>query len=326
MEIAPKMLEFTAFDVGMLSLGAIIAGIWLLVLGGNWAIDAAVAIAERAKLSKLFIGATIIAFGTSVPELFTSVNANLTGFPGISLGNIVGSNIANVLLVLGAAALITTLTVKPAEVMKDIVMMLIATVILVAGMLYGVFTLWMGLGMFAFLVAFVIWQYRNNEIDTSEIEEVDMTMGMAVLLVLAGIAALAFGSELLVRGAVTIGGVIGVPEAVIGLTAVAIGTSLPELTASIAAAFKRETDMMFGNIIGSNVFNILSIVGLTAIAKPLVVDPVIADFDMWFMVAVSVGFAAMLMAGVKLTKPIGIAFLGAYVVFTLYQFSGMLTA
>ncbi len=320
------MLEFSAFDVGILSAGAIIAGIWLLVIGGNWTIDAAVAIAERAKLSKLFIGATIIAFGTSVPELFTSVNANLTGFPGISLGNVVGSNIANILMVMGAAALVTTLSVKPAEVTKDIVMMLVATAILVAGMLYGIFTIWMGLGMFAFLVAFVIWQYRNNEIDTSEIEEVDMSTGTAILLVLAGIAALALGSELLVRGAVTIGGVIGIPEAIIGLTAVAIGTSLPELTASIAAAVKRETNMMFGNIIGSNVFNILSIVALTAIAKPLVVVDDISSFDMWFMVAVSVGFAAMLMAGVRLTRPIGIAFLAAYVAFTLYQFRGLVMA
>jgi cation:H+ antiporter len=125
---------------------------------------------------------------------------------------------------------------------------------------------------------------------------------------------------------VTAGNVLGVPEAIIGLTAVAIGTSLPELTASIAAAMKRETDMMFGNIIGSNTFNVLSIVGLTAITKPLVVDPVIADFDMWFMVAVSAGFAAMLLAGVRITRPIGVAFLAAYLAFTVYQFSGMIAA
>lgn len=320
------MLEFSTYDVGILSLGAIIAGIWLLVIGGNWTIDAAVAIAQRAKLSRMFIGATIIAFGTSVPELFTSVNANLQGFPGISLGNVVGSNIANILLVLGAASLVCTLSVRPGEVKRDLVVMLVATAILVGGMLYGIFTLWMGLAMFALLVGFVIWQFRNNEIDLSEVEDIEMTAGKATMLVVIGIAALAFGSELLVRGAVTAGGILGVPEAVIGLTAVAIGTSLPELTASIAAAMKRETNMMFGNIIGSNTFNILSIVALTAITKPLVVDPVIADFDMWFMAAVSVGFAAMLMAGVRLTKPVGVAFLAAYLVFTLYQFRGMLMA
>jgi len=319
-------LELSTYDVGILATGAIIAGIWLLVMGGNWTINAAVAIAQRAKLSRMFIGATIIAFGTSVPELFTSVNANLQGFAGISLGNVVGSNIANVLLVIGASALICTLVVKPGEVMRDLAIMLLATAVLVGGMLYGVFTLWMGLAMFGLLVAFVVWQYVNNEIDTSEVEDIEMSAAKATFFVVAGIATLAAGSELLVQGAVTAGGVIGVPEAIIGLTAVAVGTSLPELTASIAAALKRETNMLFGNIIGSNTFNILSIIGLTAMLKPLVVDPVLAGFDMWFMVAVTVGFAAMLMAGVRITRPIGIAFLAAYLVFTVYQFSGMMWA
>lgn len=316
-------LDLSTYDVGILAVGAIIAGIWLLILGGNWTINAAVAIAERAKLSRMFIGATIIAFGTSVPELFTSVNANLQGFAGISLGNIVGSNIANILLVIGASALVCTLAVKPGEVMRDLAIMLVATAILVAGMLYGIFTLWMGLGMFSLLVAFVVWQYVNNEIDTSEVEDIEMGAVQAAFYVVSGIATLAVGSELLVRGAVTAGDVLGVPEAIIGLTAVAVGTSLPELTASIAAALKRETNLIFGNIIGSNTFNILSIIGLTAITKPLVVDPVIADFDMWFMAAVAVGFAAMLMAGIRISRPIGIAFIAAYVVFTAYQFSGM---
>ncbi|MFT7058481.1 MAG: cation:H+ antiporter [Pseudorhodobacter sp.] len=320
------MLEFSTYDIGVLATGAIVAGIWLLVLGGNWTINAAVAIAQRAKLSRMFIGATIIAFGTSVPELFTSVNANIQGFPGISLGNVVGSNIANILMVIGASALVCTLAVKPGEVKRDLAIMMLATAILVAGMLYGIFTLWMGLAMFGLLAAFVVWQYANNEINTSEIEDIEMTAAQAGFYVVIGIATLAVGSELLVRGAVTAGNVLGVPEAIIGLTAVAIGTSLPELTASIAAAMKRETDMMFGNIIGSNTFNVLSIVGLTAITKPLVVDPVIADFDMWFMVGVSAGFAAMLLAGVRITRPIGVAFLAAYLAFTVYQFSGMIAA
>ena len=320
------MPELSAYDLGVLSIGAIIAGIYLLVLGGNWAIDAAVAVAQRARLSRMFIGATIIAFGTSVPELFTSVNANLTGFPGISLGNIVGSNIANVLLVIGAAALVTTLAVRPSEVQRDLVLMLIATAVLVAGMLYGVFTLWMGLVMFGSLAAFVVWQYMRNEIDTSEVEEVEMTASQAGLFLALGIVALAVGSELLVQGAVVAGGVLGVPEAIIGLTAVAVGTSLPELTASIAAAIKRETDMMFGNIIGSNTFNVLSIIGLTAITKPLLVDPALTGFEMWFMAIIAVGFAAMLMARIPIGRTVGLSFLAAYLAFTLYQFRGMVGA
>ncbi len=314
------MTELSTYELGVLSTGAVIAGIWLLVRGGDWTIEASVAIAERARLSKVFIGATIIAFGTSVPELFTSVNANFSGFPGISLGNVIGSNIANILMVIGAAALVCTLTIERAKVTRDLALMLLATTILVVGTLYGVFERWMGIGMFALLVGFVTWQYLNNEIDTSEVEDIDMSASQSALFLVGGILALAVGSELLVRGAVVIGGVIGVPEAIIGMTAVAIGTSLPELTASITAAAKRETDLLFGNIIGSNVFNILSIVALTAVLKPLEVDPVLAGFELWFMVAVSVGFAAMLFTGVRITRAVGFSFLAAYVAFTLYQF------
>ena len=320
------MPTFTTVDLGILAFGAIVGGVYLLALGGRWTINAAVAIAERARLSRMFIGATIIAFGTSVPELFTSVNANLQGFPGIALGNVVGSNIANILLVIGAAALVCTLRVERRMVARDLGLMLVATAILVGGMLWGVFTFWMGAAMFALLVAFVAWQYARSAIDVSEVEEIEMGAGQAALLLLAGIAALAGGSELLVRGAVTVGGVLGVPEAIIGLTAVAVGTSLPELTASVAAALRRETDMMFGNIVGSNAFNILSILGITAMVRPLPVDPVIAGYQMWFMAAVTVGFAALLMARAPIGRATGIAFLAAYAGFTLWQFRGMVGA
>lgn len=318
------MIELSTYEVGILAVGAIVAGIWMLVKGGDWTIDAAVAIAQRAKLSPMFIGATIVAFGTSLPELFTSINANQTGFPGISLGNIVGSNIANILLVMGAAALIFTLSVDRREVMKDLAIMLVATAILVAGMLFGIFERWMGIAMVALLAGFVLWQYLNRAIDTSEVEEEhDMTASRATLVLGAGFLALAIGSEMLVRGAVVAGGVIGVPEAIIGMTAVALGTSLPELTASIAAAAKRETSLMFGNIIGSNTFNILWIVGFTAAVKPLAVDSTLLGVELSFMVLVSIGFAAMLAFSISITRAIGFGFLAAYIAFTLYQFRGV---
>lgn len=318
------MIELSTYEVGVLAVGAIVAGIWLLVKGGDWTIDAAVAIAQRAKLSPMFIGATIVAFGTSLPELFTSINANQTGFPGISLGNIVGSNIANVLLVLGAAALVIPLTANRSEVVRDLTLMLVATAILIGGMLYGVFDRWLGGLMFLMLVAFTLWQYLRREIDTSEVEEHEMSASAATGILIAGFVALMIGSELLVRGAVVAGGVVGVPEAIIGMTAVALGTSLPELTASLAAAAKRETSLMFGNIIGSNTFNILWIVGATALAKPLVVDQSLLGFELGFMVAVSVGFAAMLALSITISRSIGIGFLAAYLTFTLYQFRATL--
>lgn len=317
------MPDPSTLDLGILAAGAIIGGIYLLTLGGGWTITAAIAVAERARLSRMFIGATIVAFGTSVPELFTSVNANLQGEPDIALGNVVGSNVANILLVIGAAALVCPLAARRRTVARDLALMLVATAILVAGMLYGVFTTWMGAGMFALLVAFVVWQYLRREIDVSEVEEVEMSVPAAALRLLAGIGALLIGSELLIRGAVVAGGVLGVPDAVIGLTAVAVGTSLPELTASVAAAARRETDLIFGNIIGSNAFNILSIVALTAVIKPLAVDPELLGVELWVMAGAAAGFAALLMAGVTITRPLGVAFLAAYAAFTLYLFRGL---
>jgi len=206
--------------------------------------------------------------------------------------------------------------------MKDLRIMLVATAILIAGMLFVVFERWRGIAKVALLAGFVLWQYRNRASGTSEVEEHDMPASQAALILAGGFLALAIGSELLVRGAVVAGGVIGVPEAIIGMTAVALGTSLPELTASIAAAAKRETSMMFGNIIGSNTFNILWIVGFTAAAKPLVVDPALLGFELTFMVLVSFGFAAMLAMSMSITRAVGFSFLAAYVAFTLYQFRG----
>ncbi|MEM6489670.1 MAG: calcium/sodium antiporter [Pseudomonadota bacterium] len=313
-------MELTEYQLFILSAGAVIAGIWLLVTGGDYAVNAAVALAERMQLSKIFIGATIIAFGTSVPELFTSINANLQGFPGISLGNVVGSNIANILLVIGATALYATLAVKAEDVLRDLGIMLIATVVLIGGMLAGLFPAWLGGLMFASLVGFVTYQYINNEIDTEEVEDIEMGIGEALLYLLLGFIGLALGSELLVKGAVVLGTVAGVPEAIIGLTAVAIGTSLPELFTCVAAAIKRETDLIFGNIIGSNTFNILSIVALTALIKPLEVVPEIAGIEMWFMAAVSLAFAAWLMMSRPIDRMGGVALLALYVAFTIYQF------
>lgn len=318
------MTELTNYELIVLASGAIVAGIYLLIIGGNLTIDSAVSIANRANLSPVFIGATIVAFGTSLPELFTSINANMQGFPGISLGNIVGSNIANILFVMGASALVCTLAVKASVVKRDLIIMLASTALLVGGMLFGVFERWMGFAMVGLLTAFVAWQFFNNEIDTSE-AEVDgdpLPTSKAVIYLIGGFAALAVGSEMLVRGAVVTGGVLGVPESIIGLTAVAIGTSLPELTASIAAALKRETDMMFGNIIGSNTFNILWIIGLTSAVHPLEVDPSLLGLELVVVVGVTVMFAAMLFMNKALTKNTGYAFLASYIVFTLYQFRG----
>lgn len=300
-------------------------GLYLLIKGGDWTVDAAVFVAERTGLSPLFIGATIVSFGTSVPELFTSVNANLQGYPGIALGNVLGSNVANILLVLGATAFVFQVTARPKDLIKDLAMMLLATAIMAYGMLTGSFTQIFGLFMFAILVGFVFYQYKTDSIPLEEDEDdgdspAITTMTAAILVLLAGLGALAIGSELLVKGAVQTGTAIGVPEAIIGLTVVAFGTSLPELSTCIAAARKQSVGLILGNIIGSNTFNILSIIALTAIIAPLDVDPVLLGADLWVTVGVAVLFALWMLAVGRLNRTTGIVMMAAYVVFVAAQY------
>ncbi|MFA8443072.1 calcium/sodium antiporter [Yoonia sp.] len=319
------MIELTTYELFVLAAGAMAFGLYLLIKGGDWTVDAAVFVAERTGLSPLFIGATIVSFGTSVPELFTSVNANLQGYPGIALGNVLGSNVANILLVLGATAFVFNVTADPKHLAKDLGMMLLATAIMAYGMITDSFSQVFGLIMFAILVAFVMYQYKTDSIILEEDDDDTIGVGItsmqgAIVILLGGVAALAVGSELLVKGAVQTGTAIGVPEAVIGLTVVAFGTSLPELSTCIAAARKQSVGLILGNIIGSNTFNILSIIALTAAIKPLDVDPVLLGMDLWLTVAVAVGFSIWMLVVGRLTRPIGIAMMVAYAVFIAAQY------
>ncbi len=319
------MIELTTYELFVLAAGAMAFGLYLLIKGGDWTVDAAVFVAERTGLSPLFIGATIVSFGTSVPELFTSVNANLQGYPGISLGNVLGSNVANILLVLGATAFVFKVTANPKHLAKDLGMMLLATAIMAYGMISDSFTQAFGLAMFAILATFVYYQYKTDSIVIEEDDDEDdspsiTTMKGAIITLLGGLAALALGSEFLVKGAVQTGTAIGVPEAVIGMTVVAFGTSLPELSTCIAAARKQSVGLILGNIIGSNTFNIMSILALTAVIKPLSVDPVLLGIELWATVAVTILFAAWMLIVGKITKPVGIVMMLAYVAFIAVQY------
>ncbi|MGJ8587084.1 MAG: calcium/sodium antiporter [Yoonia sp.] len=319
------MIELSPYELFVLASGAMAFGLYLLIKGGDWTVDAAVFVAERTGLSPLFIGATIVSFGTSVPELFTSVTANVQGYPGIALGNVLGSNVANILLVLGATAFVFQVTAQPKDLVKDLGMMLLATAIMAYGMLTGGFGQIFGLIMFAILASFVFYQYKTDSIPLEEDDDDDdapaiATMKGAIVVLLAGLAALGIGSELLVKGAVQTGSAIGVPEAVIGLTVVAFGTSLPELSTCIAAARKQSVGLILGNIIGSNTFNILSIIALTAVITPLDVDPVLLGADLWVTVAVAVLFALWMLTISSLKRSTGIVMMAAYVVFVAAQY------
>ena len=306
----------TSYQIGLLSFSAVAVGIWALVKGGDMTVDGAVSIANRFNLSKVFIAATIIAFGTSVPELFTSMNANLQGYPGISIGNVIGSNIANILLVFAVACLFVPMTCSYYEVEKELYLMVLATALLCVGVMFGVIGSVYGAVMFSILIIFVTYQYFFGTTgENTEGVEGDSTVKSLVI----GLVLLAIGSELVVTGSVVVGELLGVPEAVIGLTVIAIGTSLPELAASVTAARKGEISMIYGNLIGSNIFNVLSIVGLTAIAKPILIDDVV-NIATLIMCAMTMVFFYALYRNYAFTKTAGVFMLAIYIIYLITQY------
>jgi len=315
------MHELSTYQLSLIALGAIAFGVWLLIKGGDWTVDNAVTVAGRLGLSKLFIAATVVAFGTSAPELFTSMNANLSGFPGISVGNVIGSNIANVFMVIAVAAMIAPVVFSRADVRLDTIVMLVATAGMVAAIIAGILPTWGGLVMLAALIGYVFYQYKASKLDVDEVEEHDAGGRFPGLMLLAGILTLLVGSEILVQGAVAGGLALNVPEAVIGMTMIAFGTSLPELTACVAAARKGQNDMIVGGIIGSNIFNIFSVMAISAIARPLLIDPRFASLDLVAVVAVTLVFAAFLLFVGKIGRVAGAVMVVCYVAFILAQYT-----
>ncbi len=317
------MHSLDSYQLAVIAIGAIAFGIYLLVKGGDWTIDNAVVIAERSGLSKLFIAATIVAFGTSAPELFTSINANLSGFPGISVGNVMGSNIANVIMVLAVAAIIAPVVYDRDEVRVDTLVMLGATAAIIPAVIFGLLPRWAGIGMVIAIVCYILYQYKASKLDVDEVDEHEASGPIpAPIMLLIGILTLLIGSEILVQGAVAGGIALGVPEAVIGMTMIAFGTSLPELTACVAAARKGHSDIIVGGIVGSNIFNILSVMAISAIAKPLVIEGRFATLDLPIVLAVTLVFAAFLLFAKQIGRTAGIAMAAAYIAFIALQYSG----
>ena len=306
----------------LLDVLALVAGLVALVFAGDKLVQGAVALAERLRISPLIIGLTIVAFGTSAPELFISLQSALADNPGIALGNVVGSNVANILLVLGLPALIAPLRCHEPGVDYSNYAMVGATVLFMALMAGGTLGRIDGLILFVGLIAFIAFQFdaaRKGRIPPPEIEaEVDPdamgTRGIAAAL-LIGIVGLPLGAQLTITGATGLASAFGVSDAVIGLTVVAIGTSLPELITTVMAAIRRSNEVAIGNVIGSNVFNILSIVGITAIVVPMAVPAQIIASDMWVMLAVTLLLAVLTAFRVTLGKAAGAAMLAAYVAY-----------
>ncbi|MCP1167999.1 calcium/sodium antiporter [Limimaricola litoreus] len=298
------------------------AGLVLLVFAGDALVKGAVNLALRLGIPALIVSLTVVAFGTSAPELLVSIDAILKGTPGLALGNVVGSNVANVLLVLGVPALITTLHASGgSDTRSSFLQMMAATALFMALAFTGVLSWGAGLLLLAALAAMLLYaarvahKHRNGRTTEEEVEGADPKMrGWKVAAyLLAGVVGLPVGADLLVTGAVSIAETFGISDTAIGLTLVAIGTSLPELATTVMAAIRREADVAMGNVIGSNMFNLLGIIGVASLVGPIPVASDVMGFDLWVMLAASLLLVPFVYMGRDVTRGWGVALTALYV-------------
>lgn len=312
----------------------IIAGFALLLFGGESVVRGSVALAQRLGVSPLIVGLTIVGFGTSLPEMVVSVNAALVGSPGLAVGNVVGSNIANILLILGVAAVIAPIAVHPGAVKRDLLGMSAATLVYVGLGMSGQIVFWQGVLMLIALmsyIGFTVWHDNKSNDEAAEMHrdeaaemgEIPLRTVSIAGIIIVGLFAVVVGAEWLVTGATTLATEFGVPEEVIGLTVVAIGTSLPELATSIVAAYRRHSDVCVGNVLGSNLFNLFGITGVTALFVPLPFSDKIVSFDLWILLAATAIIIPFMLTGRRISRPEGIVLLILYVSFIASQFVGM---
>ena len=307
----------------LLAILLLVIGFVMLIKGADWFVDGAAGIAARFGIPQLVIGLTIVAMGTSAPEAAVSITAATTGNAGITIGNIVGSNILNVLLILGLTAVITTVAVQKSTVKLEMPFMHMITIVLaVLGFTGGEIVLWEGIVLWALFLVYLGYLFRMAKNGTQEDEEEELQpLWKQLLMLVVGIVLIVFGSDLTVDNATIIAEALGMDDRLIGLTIVAFGTSLPELVTSVTAATKGKADIAIGNIVGSNIFNILFVVGTTALITPVA-------FKMGFLIDLSVALAAGLilwfgvMKDQKLKRPVGIVMLVAYAAYFVYLLMG----
>jgi cation:H+ antiporter len=314
--------------MGLIEVVSFVGGLVLLVAGAELLVRGASRLAAAFGISPLVVGLTVVAFGTSAPELAVSISSAFVGDADIALGNVVGSNIANVLLILGISALIIPLVVKSQLVRFDVPIMIGASVLLLVLGLDGAIGRLDGVLLFALVVTYVVVLIRKSRRETSEVvaefeqeySDTSPSTPVNLGLVVAGLGMLVVGSNLLVGAAVTVAERLGVSELVIGLTLVAIGTSLPEVATSIMAAIRGERDIAVGNVVGSNIFNILSVLGLSSIVAPdgIPVAQSALDFDIPFMLAVAIACLPIFLTGHLIARWEGAVFLGYYGAYTVY--------
>jgi cation:H+ antiporter len=297
------------FDIGL-----VVLGLALLFAGGDALVRGAVSLAARLRMPPLLIGLTIVGFGTSTPELLVSLQAARAGLPDIAVGNVVGSNTANILLILGLALLIAPMPTRIPGLGRDSAAMLASAVALAVIAWTGALSTTTGLALIAALTAYLVYSATMGRTEVPDLpgDCRQAPVWQALGLVGIGLAALVFGADFLVDGATRLARLLGVSDAVIGLTVVAVGTSLPELATSVAAAFRRQAEIAIGNVVGSNIFNILGILGATAVLAPISISDDMTRFDIPVMLAVTLALTVLLLATRHIPRLAGVAFLAAY--------------
>ncbi len=310
----------------------LIIGFAVLASAGEFLVRGSVLLADRLGVSPLIIGLTIVAFGTSAPEMVVSIGAVIEGKPGIAIGNVVGSNIANILLVLGLPAMIKASHSNDAGISRSLAYMLGASVLFIALCFYGTFGFWQGALLFSLVIVFLVDSARQATIEGSAaaeyeeeaqeliggVKEASKSIWLVMLLILVGVAGLPVGAHMTVSGASEIAAAMGISNAAIALTAVALGTSLPELVTTISCTLRNHGSMAFGNILGSNIFNILAVMGATAMLGPIPVPEAFLRVDLWVMLGAAIVIIPFALGRATLTRLPAAGFLIAYLVYVVF--------
>lgn len=296
-------------------------GFVYLLMGGELLVRGALGLSRESNIPPVIVGMTVVAMGTSAPELMVSTFSSLSGYPGIAVGNVVGSNIANVLLVLGVPVMIYPIACAQQGLPKQASLMIGVSLMFIVMCVFQPIRFWEGCLLVFILVCFLVMSTRGTQViplDDAE-EELKQVLGMpadSVMItsfILLGVIMLPLGADLVVEGGVGLAGSWGVSEAVIGLSLIALGTSLPELSTTVVAALHKSTDVAIGNVIGSNLFNILAILGITALLTDIPVDAEFLRFDLWVMFISSVVLWVLVLARATIGRLWGTAFLAAYI-------------
>jgi cation:H+ antiporter len=299
-------------------------GLVILLVAGDVLVRGAVALSLRLGIPALIVSLTIVAFGTSAPELLIAVQAALDGVPALALGNVVGSNTANVLLVLGIPAVISGINTGNSDSNGDFWFMIGASVLFIALSFAGPFYIWHGIvllaGISVFLALAFVKAHRSRQLQKAleqELGDPHMDWWKIGALTFVGLAGLPLGANLLVDGAVNIAQKFGVDDGVIGLTLVAVGTSLPELATSVMAALRRQADVAIGNVVGSNIFNLLAIMGVASFFGPLPVPAGFLHLDLWIMLGTSLLLVPFIMSSLNIGRAWGVAFIACYTIYVI---------